>query len=337
MSLQFIHTAFTNASPLDWEITEDGTVLIDLLYDHERDAPNRAAGHWHLQVQAEPGTMLTLQFRNFDNIWNGRKGSPVSARTPCFCSLDGIEWSAVPCREFVDNTLKFEIPMYSSSLYLARLEPYGLGHLAALLDEIEDHPLVDVSPIGQTVEKRELEIIQVGNPHAPGRVLLRGRSHPWEPGGNWVIEGLIRTLLSGSGDAVRFLERYCVYCMPIANKDGVARGYTRFNVLGKDLNRDWGQTADPALAPENHALETWLEGMQNEGRLPHLAIDLHNDQSGKLHVDCPEEREDPYRTNMERFERLLRKHSWFTEGSTGRSFQNPGTFGEGVAPRLIVE
>ena len=45
----------------------------------------------------------------------------------------------------------------------------------------------------------------------------------------------------------------------MANKDGVALGRTRFNLQGKDLNRDWDKPADPRLAPENYALEKWLE------------------------------------------------------------------------------
>jgi len=122
----------------------------------------------------------------------------------------------------------------------------------------------------------------------------------------------------------------------MANKDGVARGRTRFNMLGKDLNRDWDRPADPKLAPENHALETWLEGMIAAGRRPDLAIDLHNDNSGKLHVSRPEGEHEAYYANMERLEALLRAHTWFTEGSTGKGFRNPGTIGEGLLERYGV-
>ena len=47
---------------------------------------------------------------------------------------------------------------------------------------------------------------------------------------------------------------YSVTVLPMANKDGVARGRTRFNLRGKDLNRNWDKPADPELAPENAAL-----------------------------------------------------------------------------------
>ena len=53
---------------------------------------------------------------------------------------------------------------------------------------------------------------------------------------------------------------YSVYVLPMANKDGVARGGTRFNLRGKDLNRNWDKPADPrSSSPENAALERWLE------------------------------------------------------------------------------
>ena len=45
--------------------------------------------------------------------------------------------------------------------------------------------------------------------------------------------------------------RFCV--MPMANKDGVAKGRTRFNLNGIDLNRGWDKPADEKLAPENAA------------------------------------------------------------------------------------
>src|SRR2546428_6235688 len=89
MGLEYISTCFENGSPLDWEIGADGVIHVRLLYDHERGSPNRAAGHWHFQLHARPGDALTLVLENFDNIWNGRAGSPISDRTSCFVSPDG--------------------------------------------------------------------------------------------------------------------------------------------------------------------------------------------------------------------------------------------------------
>ena len=87
--LPFINTSFENASPLDWEPLPDGSLLVRLFYDHERNSPNRAAGHWFFQVQAPTGTEVALVLTNFDNIWNGKKGSPVSSNTHCYVYVDG--------------------------------------------------------------------------------------------------------------------------------------------------------------------------------------------------------------------------------------------------------
>ena len=46
----FIDTSIENGSPLHWDFTPDGSILVSLQYDHERDSPNRAAGHWHFRL-----------------------------------------------------------------------------------------------------------------------------------------------------------------------------------------------------------------------------------------------------------------------------------------------
>ena len=335
MGLEFIFTGFENASPINWDVDPEGVVHIEFNYDHERSSPNRAVLHWHFQLQAPEGSDLTLLLKNFDNIWNGKHGSPIAERTSCAVSADGVHWKVVEGRKAPENFLEIQVHMDEDRLYVARIEPYRLRDLERFLDEIRDHSLVEVTPVGHTIEGRELEIMRVGDPDAPFRVLLRARAHPWETGGNYLLQGLIRSLLQK--DAEDCTDTYCVYAMPMANKDGVARGSSRFNLMGKDLNRDWGHPADPGLAPENHALETWLEAMAARDMRPHLAIDFHNDNSGKIHVSRPEGGYEAYLAGMQRFEALMMEHTWFTEGSTGGSFRNPGTFGEGLLIRYGID
>src|SRR5205814_8338913 len=93
---EFIDTSFENASPVWYEFAPDGTVLIHLLYDHERSSPNRAAGHIHFQLHAKPGSRLTLEFRNLDNVWNGVSGSIARELKAVVISEDGRAWKSVP-------------------------------------------------------------------------------------------------------------------------------------------------------------------------------------------------------------------------------------------------
>jgi hypothetical protein len=336
--LEFIDTSFENASPVWYESADDGTILIHLLYDHERSSPNRAAGHFHFQLHARPGARLTLEFKNLDNVWNSRPGSVARELKALVISEDGRTWKPVATESLPENRVRVTVEMPGPALYVARVEPYRLSDLDRLLAALSRHPLVEIAPVGRTVQGRELEIIRIGKPTAPYRVFLRARAHPWESGGNWVVEGLIDRLLKEDEDARAWLERYCVYIMPMANKDGVARGMTRFNLQGQDLNRNWDKPADPRLAPENFALERWLEKMIAAGQRPHLALELHNDGSGRLHVSRPPVPElERHVRRMGILEELLRKHTWFTEGSTKTEFRNSGTLGEGWVARYGID
>ena len=124
----------------------------------------------------------------------------------------------------------------------------------------------------------------------------------------------------------------------MANKDGVARGLTRFNLQGRDLNRNWDLPADEKLAPENHALESWIKQMKAQGQPLHFAMDLHNDESGKLHISRPPIPGLPrHLERMQLFERLLRQYTWFTEGSTADNSRNASTMGEGLLERYGID
>ena len=336
--LEFIDTRFENASPLWYEFAEDGTVLVHLLYDQERNSPNRAAGHIHFRIQAEKGKKLTLEFKNLDNVWNGKPGSVAREIKQVVVSQDGRNWTPVPTESSEQGRVRVTIEMPGTSLFVARAEPYRVSDLNRFMAEIKTNPLVKISTIGKTVQGRDLEIIRVGHDDAPNRVFLRARAHPWEPVGNWVVEGLVRRLLKGDADAEKFLARYHVCILPMANKDGVERGGTRFNLMGKDLNRQWDKSPDPQLAPENAALERWIDAEIKAGRRPSFAMDLHNDGNGMLHISRPDIPDiEQYLARMAHFEQCLRDHTWFTVGSTKPSFHNPGTLGEGWFQRFGID
>jgi hypothetical protein len=317
IGLEDIDCRFENASPLWYEVGSNRTVTLNLNYDHERSTVNRAAGHIHFQLHGKAGAKFTLEFQNLDNIYNGRRASVAGEIGALVISQDGRTWKSVATRVVENQRVLLDVEMPGPRLFVARVEPYRLSDLDAFLAKIQKHGIVKLTVIGKTVEGRNVEIVRVGDPEAAFRVFLRARAHPWESGGNWVIQGLVTRLLTGGNDAKAILKRYCVYVLPMANKDGVAHGWTRFNARGDDLNRNWDLPADALLAPENHALEDWLKQMIETGRRPHLALELHNDGNGKLHpARSPGPAVEQAREQMATFERLLRKHTWFTEGST---------------------
>ena len=341
--LEFIDTGFENASPLWYDVVDD-VIRIHLLYDHERSSPNRAAGHVHFAINARPGAKLTLEFLNLDNVWNGQPGSVARELKAMAISDDGRTWRPVPTVMLEGNRVQLRVEMTGSKLFVARVEPYRLSDLDRLLESIKKDPRVRITSIGKTVAGRDLEMIHIAQPATPGakpapyRVFVRARAHPWEAGSNWVAQGLIQRLLKDDDAARRFLQLYSVSILPMANKDGVARGGTRFNLRGKDLNRGWNVPADPEILPENAALERWLEAEIAAGRKPHFAIELHNDGGGRLHISRPPVPQlDRHLARMAVLEELLRAKTWFTEGATNTAFRNSGTLGDGWLERFGID
>ena len=338
IGLEFIDSRFENASPLWYEVAGSRTVVIHLNYDHERSSGNRAAGHIHFLLQGDAGAKFTLEFKNIDNIYNGRRASVAGEMNALVISQDGRTWKSVTTRVLDQERVLLDVEMPGPRLYVARVEPYRLSDLDKFLATIRQHAMVKLTVIGKTVEARDLEMISVGDPNAPRSAFLRARAHPWESGGNWVIQGLVARLLKGDDQATTFLKRYCVYILPMANKDGVAHGWTRFNAQGKDLNRNWDQAADATLAPENHAVEQWLQSMIKNGRRPDLALELHNDGHGNLHPARPPARAaKPPLESMATLERILRKHTWFTEGTTNPDAGTVFTLPDGWLARYGID
>lgn len=336
--VDFVDTSFENASPLWYDFAADGSVQIHLLYDHERASPNRAAGHIHFLLHGKTGATVTLEFQNLDNVWNAKPGSVAKELKTVVVSENGRDWTPKPTESLAGDRVRLTVTMPGPKLYVARLEPYRLSDLDRLVESVRGHRLVQIESIGRTAGGRPLEIIRLGEDRAPYRVFVRARAHPWESGSSWVVHGLIERLLKHDAGARAFLEQYTVYILPMANKDGVARGMTRFNVMGKDLNRNWDRPADPDLSPENAALERWLERMIAAGRRLHLAVELHNDGGGLLHISRPPVPQlDRHLARMATFEELLRKKTWFTEGSTAPAFRNSGTLGDGWLARYSID
>jgi hypothetical protein len=337
-ALEFIDTSFENASPVWYETAPDGTVRVRLLYDNERASSNRAAGHIHFLLHGRPGATVTLELTNLDNVWNGRPGSIARELKSLVISQNGRDWNPVATESLPTNRVRLTLTLPGPRLYVARVEPYRLSDLERSLTRWRERPGVHVTSIGRTVQGRELEIIRIGRTDARHHVFLRARAHPWEAGGNWVVEGFVDRLLSGDETARALLSHAAVHILPMANKDGVALGRTRFNLQGKDLNRNWDVPADASLAPENAALERWLNDMIREGHRPDLALELHNDGNGQLHISRPDVPNlERYLRRMQTLEELLRAHTWFTEGSTQATFRNPGSLGDGWLERFGVD
>lgn len=316
-NIRFVDYFFDNASRVTWEIQGDSIMKISLLPDYERTDFDRQTTHCYFRLVADKGAhirfLLTKAVRGY---YNGRKiprerNWSVEYDNPVFISYDQKTWSPLQTTKVADGAdLLVELDMKGESVFIADLPPYTLTDLEQLKERINGNKAVKILRIGETVEKRPIEVIQLGNPTADAAFLIRARAHAWEAGGNWVVEGLVSEFMA---NAAKWDKSFCVFVLPMANKDGVARGMTRFTVSGIDLNRNWSAPPDAALCPENYALEKFITGLLAKGIKPALAIDLHNDSSGGILLGQVNDEDDAFIERMRSFDGLMRRLTSFSE------------------------
>ncbi|RIH67194.1 peptidase M14 [Mariniphaga sediminis] len=344
INIKFIDSYFENASPVTWAIQGDTIVKISLIPDYERETLNRQTDHWNFKIEAPKGTTIKFILSKQEaDIYNGRLAKNwwnFEHGISCYVSYDQKSWTPIHISKLSGHELLVEMTMEENFVYVANIPPYTLSDLENLKQRIESNHRIKIITIGETVEKRPLEIIRLGNPKAQHSILIRARAHPWEPGGNWVIEGLINKFLEENSK--KWLEAFCIYIMPMANKDGVVRGMTRFNVRGKDLNRNWDVMADTLLCPEKYALEKFIEELIKTGKKPCFAIDIHNDDYGKIHAAHCSKGDKVYLDKLHLFESLMREHTSFSEGvkyswETKNSLIPASTFQNGLSLRYGID
>jgi len=75
-----------------------------------------------------------------------------------------------------------------------------------------------------------------------------------------------------------------------------------------------------------------------DGTNPQLALELHNDGNGLLHISRPPiPLLEQHLSRMKTLESLLRQYTWFTEGTTSPTFRNSGTLGDGWLLRYGID
>ena len=344
LKIKFVDYFFGNGSPVDWIIQGDTALKISLIADHERESLNSQTDHWNIKVLADSGTHMKLIISKLQaGSYNGR---PVTDwwnfdhDITCYISYDHKNWKAIKTSKLPGHELLADFVMQKDYVFVARLPVYTIQDLEDLKAKFKRNSLFKIIDIGRTIEGRPLEIIQLGKTDAPYSVIIRARAHPWEPGGNWVVEGLINKFLQEYSE--RLKSTFCIYIMPMANKDGVARGMTRFNVAGMDLNRKWEKISDPLLCPEKYALEKFIEGLIIKGIKPSLGIDIHNDDAGGINFTTHNKNDTLFLKNARVFENLMRKYTCFSE-KANYSWETDGSgepivmFEDGLYKRYGIE
>ena len=156
-------------------------------------------------------------------------------------SYDRVVWFLVPTR-YENGELIIEHTPVHNSVYYAYFAPYSMERHADLIAEVQSHPEVELSVLGETLDGQDMDLVQIGkDTPVKKKIWVIARQHPGEIMAEWWMEGFLTRLLDDDDPTARVLREKCVfYVVPNMNPDGSRRGHLRTNACGANLNREWG-------------------------------------------------------------------------------------------------
>ncbi|MEM7103976.1 MAG: M14 family zinc carboxypeptidase [Bacteroidota bacterium] len=196
-------------------------------------------------------------------------------------SKDGRNWTPMEASSIVIDeatrsaTLTFDLD--SQPLWISAQENLDVAYFYDWLKSLSGTPGLEKKSFGKSKEGQELVSLEVRAGKSVKAVVLIGRQHPPEvPGATIALEAFLETMLTETPLATSFRQEYEIIAIPMANPDGVDRGYWRHNANGFDLNRDWKRF----LQPETQAIRDYIQGRVADGLEIVYGLDFHTSYSG---------------------------------------------------------
>ena len=251
-------------------------------------------------------------------------------------SYDREYWFRLPT-SYKDGTLTIVAELECDTIQIAYFAPYSYERHQDLLATVQTHPLVTLEHLGETLDKRDLTLVKVGDGDAKKRnIWITARQHPGETMAEWLVEGLLYSLLdSDNATAKLLLEKANFYIVPNMNPDGSVRGHLRTNAVGTNLNREW---LNPSLEKSPEVFHV-INKMEATG--VDLFYDVHGDEALPYVFLAGSQGTPSYNDRLARlrdkFSDVLKLASADFQSEFGYDIDAPGTANMTIATHWVAE
>jgi hypothetical protein len=220
--------------------------------------------YWYFRVRGAAGRTLDVEFSDSQVIGNAGPAASFDG---------GATWQWLGLERVRDlRAFACDVPAGCDEARFALAIPYVESNLRAWLTSHADNPHLRLETLcrsraGRAVERLRLGCVDRDPEH---RILLSARHHCCEMTANFVLEGVMDTML-GDGETGRwFRDRVEACVVPFADKDGVEQGDQGKNRRPRDHARDY---LGESIYPETHAVRQFVPRW-SDGRL-RLVTDIH--------------------------------------------------------------
>ncbi|MDN3398897.1 M14-type cytosolic carboxypeptidase [Psychrobacter sp. APC 3426] len=274
------------------------------------------------------------------NIVNAGEASYVKGweHYQAVASYDREYWFRLPTT-YKDGKLTIVAELECNTIQIAYFAPYSYERHQDLLAAVQTHPLVTLEHLGETLDKRDLTLVKIGDSNNAANkrnIWITARQHPGETMAEWLVEGLLYSLLdSDNATAKLLLEKANVYIVPNMNPDGSVRGHLRTNAVGTNLNREW---LNPSLEKSPEVFHV-INKMEETG--VDLFYDVHGDEALPYVFLAGSQGTPSYNDRLaslrERFSDVLKLASADFQSEFGYDIDAPGTANMTVATNWVAE
>ena len=287
---------------------------------------------FNFRIEGEVGEQYVL------NIMNAGEAAYLKGwdNYQAVASYDRQHWFRLPTF-YKDGKLTIVADMDCESIQIAYFAPYSYERHQDLLAAVQMHPLVSLEHLGETLDKRDLTLVKIGDGDTNKRTIwITARQHPGETMAEWLVDGLLHSLLdSDNATGKLLLDKANFYIVPNMNPDGSVRGHLRTNAVGTNLNREW-LTPSLTKSPEvfyvvNKMKETGVD----------LFYDVHGDEGLPYVFLAGSEGAPGYSDRLAtlrtRFSEVLKLACADFQSEFGYDVDAPGTANMTVATNWVAE
>ncbi|MBD7948774.1 M14 family metallopeptidase [Psychrobacter communis] len=287
---------------------------------------------FNFRLSGEVGEQYVL------NITNAGKASYLAGWEDyqAVASYDREYWFRLPT-SYKDGKLTITAELACESIQIAYFAPYSYERHQDLLAAVQVHPLACLEHLGETLDKRDLTLVKVGDGDSKKRsIWITARQHPGETMAEWLVEGLLNSLLDeDNATAKLLLEKANFYIVPNMNPDGSVRGHLRTNAVGTNLNREW---ANPSIEKSPEVFHV-INKMQETG--VDLFYDVHGDEALPYVFLAGSQGTPSYNDRLahlrDKFSEVLTLASADFQSEFGYDIDAPGTANMTIATHWVAE
>ncbi|WP_201590670.1 M14 family metallopeptidase [Psychrobacter pulmonis] len=287
---------------------------------------------FNFRLSGEVGEQYVL------NIMNAGKASYLAGWEDyqAAASYDREYWFRLPT-SYKDGKLTITAELACESIQIAYFAPYSYERHQDLLAAVQVHPLACLEHLGETLDKRDLTLVKVGNGDSKKRsIWITARQHPGETMAEWLVEGLLNSLLDEDNPTAKLLlEKANFYIVPNMNPDGSVRGHLRTNAVGTNLNREW---ANPSLEKSPEVFHV-INKMEETG--VDLFYDVHGDEALPYVFLAGSQGTPSYNDRLahlrDKFSEVLKLASADFQSEFGYDIDAPGTANMTIATHWVAE